>query len=248
MPIFQNVSLPSLDAHLAVRLPAPGGGIRAGPRLHRAARPARRRAQPGVGTLSGGNQQKVVIAKWLATQPKVIILDEPTKGIDIGSKAAVHAFMSELAGEGLSVIMVSSELPEILGMSDRVLVMREGRIGRHLRARRTSTPRRWCAPRQAMREGRMMIRQLLKYREMLLVVDHRRAARAVRHPLAGLCRAGNLANIFNDTVDPDHPGARPDGGDPDALHRPVDGRQPGPHRHGGRDAERGATRHSRCRS
>jgi rhamnose transport system ATP-binding protein len=70
----------------------------------------------------------VVIAKWLATQPKVIILDEPTKGIDIGSKAAVHAFMSELAGQGLSVIMVSSEIPEIMGMADRVIVMREGRI------------------------------------------------------------------------------------------------------------------------
>ncbi|MDX8464005.1 ATP-binding cassette domain-containing protein, partial [Mesorhizobium humile] len=81
-----------------------------------------------VGTLSGGNQQKVVIAKWLATTPKVIILDEPTKGIDIGSKAAVHGFMAELVAQGLSVIMVSSELPEILGMSDRVVVMREGRI------------------------------------------------------------------------------------------------------------------------
>ena len=81
-----------------------------------------------VGLLSGGNQQKVVIAKWLATQPRVIILDEPTKGIDIGSKAAVHAFMAELAAEGLAVIMVSSEIPEVLGMSDRVIVMREGRI------------------------------------------------------------------------------------------------------------------------
>ena len=81
-----------------------------------------------VATLSGGNQQKVVIAKWLATKPKVIILDEPTKGIDIGSKAAVHAFMSELAREGLAVIMVSSELPEVLGMSDRIIVMREGRM------------------------------------------------------------------------------------------------------------------------
>jgi rhamnose transport system ATP-binding protein len=80
-----------------------------------------------VGQLSGGNQQKVVIAKWLATQPKVIILDEPTKGIDIGSKAAVHAFMRELAAEGLAVIMVSSEIPEVLGMSDRVFVMRAGR-------------------------------------------------------------------------------------------------------------------------
>jgi len=80
-----------------------------------------------VGDLSGGNQQKVVIAKWLATQPAVIILDEPTKGIDIGSKAAVHAFMRELAAQGLAVIMVSSEIPEIIGMSDRVMVMREGR-------------------------------------------------------------------------------------------------------------------------
>ena len=80
-----------------------------------------------VGELSGGNQQKVVIAKWLATQPKVIILDEPTKGIDIGSKAAVHAFMRELASQGLAVIMVSSEIPEIMGMSDRIIVMREGR-------------------------------------------------------------------------------------------------------------------------
>ncbi len=80
-----------------------------------------------VGELSGGNQQKVVIAKWLATRPTVIILDEPTKGIDIGSKAAVHTFMRELAAQGLAVILVSSEIPEIMGMSDRVIVMREGR-------------------------------------------------------------------------------------------------------------------------
>ncbi|MNT59025.1 Ribose import ATP-binding protein RbsA [compost metagenome] len=81
-----------------------------------------------MSTLSGGNQQKVVIAKWLATLPKVIILDEPTKGIDIGSKAAVHEFMGELVAQGLSVIMVSSELPEVIGMSDRIVVMREGRV------------------------------------------------------------------------------------------------------------------------
>ncbi len=79
-----------------------------------------------VENLSGGNQQKVVIAKWLATSPKVLILDEPTKGIDIGSKAAVHAFMSELVEQGLSVIMVSSELPEVMGMADRIIVMHEG--------------------------------------------------------------------------------------------------------------------------
>jgi rhamnose transport system ATP-binding protein len=78
--------------------------------------------------LSGGNQQKVVIAKWLAAKPKVIILDEPTKGIDVGSKAAVHDFIGELAEEGLAVILVSSELPEIMGLSDRVIVMKEGTI------------------------------------------------------------------------------------------------------------------------
>ncbi|HJS85306.1 MAG TPA: sugar ABC transporter ATP-binding protein, partial [Acetobacteraceae bacterium] len=81
-----------------------------------------------VDTLSGGNQQKVVIAKWLATQPKIIILDEPTKGIDVGAKAAVHEFTVELVVQGLAVIMVSSELPEVIGMSDRIVVMHEGRI------------------------------------------------------------------------------------------------------------------------
>ena len=81
-----------------------------------------------VSELSGGNQQKVVLGKWLATQPKVIILDEPTKGIDIGSKAAVHRFVSQLVEKGLSVILVSSELPEVLGLADRVVVMHQGHV------------------------------------------------------------------------------------------------------------------------
>jgi rhamnose transport system ATP-binding protein len=81
-----------------------------------------------VGTLSGGNQQKVVLAKWLATEPKVLIVDEPTRGIDVGTKAEVHRLMSALAAQGVAVVMVSSELPEVLGMADRVLVMREGRV------------------------------------------------------------------------------------------------------------------------
>jgi rhamnose transport system ATP-binding protein len=128
MPIFQNISMATLGRTTRA------GFLRQAEEFALARRYAERldlRAAAlsvPVGTLSGGNQQKVVIGKWLATRPKVIILDEPTKGIDIGSKAAVHAFMSELAGEGLSVIMISSELPEILGMSDGVLVMREGRI------------------------------------------------------------------------------------------------------------------------
>jgi ABC-type sugar transport system ATPase subunit len=84
-----------------------------------------------VRELSGGNQQKVVLAKWLGTKPRILILDEPTRGIDVGTKAAVHSLMSELAAEGLAILMISSELPEILGMSDRILVMREGKITGH---------------------------------------------------------------------------------------------------------------------
>ena len=92
-----------------------------------------------VGTLSGGNQQKVVLAKWLAANPKVLIIDEPTRGIDVGTKAEVHRMMSELAGMGLAILMISSELPEVLGMADRVLVMHEGRITADI-ARADATP------------------------------------------------------------------------------------------------------------
>lgn len=133
LPIFQNVTLPSLAQT------SRSGFLKLAAEFALAREYTERlelRAaalDQDVGNLSGGNQQKVVIAKWLATKPRVIILDEPTKGIDIGSKAAVHAFMAELAAEGLAVIMVSSEIPEILGMSDRVIVMREGLIAAELR-------------------------------------------------------------------------------------------------------------------
>ncbi len=132
LPIFQNVTLPSLT-----RI-SRNGFLKLAEEFKLAREYTERldlRAaslDTDVGNLSGGNQQKVVIAKWLATQPKVIILDEPTKGIDIGSKAAVHEFMAELALQGLAVIMVSSEIPEIVGMSDRIIVMREGRIAAEL--------------------------------------------------------------------------------------------------------------------
>src|SRR5277367_4569246 len=78
--------------------------------------------------LSGGNQQKVLIARWLMTHPRILILDEPTRGIDVGAKAEIHRLISELAAKGVAVLMISSELPEVLGMSDRVLVMHEGRM------------------------------------------------------------------------------------------------------------------------
>lgn len=87
-------------------------------------------AQP-VGSLSGGNQQKVVIGKWLATNPQVFILDEPTRGVDIGAKKEIYDLMNKLASEGVAILMISSELPEVLGMSDRILVMHEGKISGH---------------------------------------------------------------------------------------------------------------------
>ena len=139
LPIFQNITLPSLGRT------SRNGFLKLAQEFKLAREYSQRldlRAaslDQDVGNLSGGNQQKVVIAKWLATQPQVIILDEPTKGIDIGSKAAVHAFMAELAAQGLSIIMVSSEIPEVIGMSDRVIVMRDGRIAAEL-ARDDLTP------------------------------------------------------------------------------------------------------------
>jgi rhamnose transport system ATP-binding protein len=81
-----------------------------------------------VRSLSGGNQQKVVLGKWLAAEPRILILDEPTHGVDVGTKADVHRTISHLAAQGMTILLISSELPEILGMSDRVLVMREGRL------------------------------------------------------------------------------------------------------------------------
>ncbi len=128
LSIAENVTLANLPAYASAGVLSRRAELQAtryfGKRLSiRAAYWHQRLAE-----LSGGNQQKVVIAKWLATEPKILILDEPTKGIDIGSKAAVHAFMGELAADGLAIVLVSSELPEILGMSDRIVVMHEGRI------------------------------------------------------------------------------------------------------------------------
>jgi inositol transport system ATP-binding protein len=81
-----------------------------------------------IENLSGGNQQKGLIGRWLLTKPKILILDEPTRGIDVGAKAEIHRLISKLVGEGLAVIMISSEMPEILGMSDRIMVMHDGHV------------------------------------------------------------------------------------------------------------------------
>ena len=84
--------------------------------------------EQNVGNLSGGNQQKVLLAKWMFANPDILILDEPTRGIDVGAKYEIYCIINNLVAEGKSVIMVSSELPEVLGMSDRIYIMNEGRM------------------------------------------------------------------------------------------------------------------------
>lgn len=130
MPLTPNISLPMLPAYAQM------GWLR-NTREQKSTFNAARQMEVRANhiwqlarELSGGNQQKVVLAKWLSTNPRILILDEPTRGIDVGTKAAVHGLMSKLASEGLSILMISSELPEILGMSDRVIVMREGQVTR----------------------------------------------------------------------------------------------------------------------
>jgi ABC-type sugar transport system ATPase subunit len=107
-----------------------------------------------VRELSGGNQQKVVLSRWLMAEPKVMLLDEPTRGIDIGAKAEVHRLMSELAAQGLAILMISSELLEILAMSDRIIVMREGHIsGRFDKEEATAEKIIAAAAGQVLQEG-----------------------------------------------------------------------------------------------
>jgi rhamnose transport system ATP-binding protein len=131
MSIADNITLPVLSSF------ATAGWLRQGRELQAAAAAAQKlevrmsNVEQKAGQLSGGNQQKVVLAKWLETRPRVLILDEPTRGIDVGTKAAVHGLMSGLAAQGMAILMISSELPEVLAMSDRILVMREGRLTGH---------------------------------------------------------------------------------------------------------------------
>jgi rhamnose transport system ATP-binding protein len=94
-----------------------------------------------VHTLSGGNQQKVVLSKWLAAEPRVLVLDEPTRGVDVGAKADVHRTISSLAAQGLAIVLISSELPEVLGMSDRIVVLREGRVAATLEGAEATSER-----------------------------------------------------------------------------------------------------------
>jgi rhamnose transport system ATP-binding protein len=128
MSIRENITLASIASHVKGLFLSRGSERESVRKLGKRLDVRAASWEQQLGELSGGNQQKVVIAKWLAVRPKAIILDEPTKGIDVGSKAAVHDFIGELAEEGLAVMLISSELPEIMGLADRVIVMHEGRI------------------------------------------------------------------------------------------------------------------------
>lgn len=126
--ILSNATLPTIEQATVSGLISPTKELAlVRPHLDRMKLRFRSYSQP-VKTLSGGNQQKVVLAKWLATKPRLLILDEPTQGVDVQTKAEVHNLIADLARSGMAIILISSELPELLGMSDRILVLREGRV------------------------------------------------------------------------------------------------------------------------
>jgi len=127
-PIASNVSLPIVSRLFRGLLLRPAIERALADEYARELQVRMRNVDQLVAALSGGNQQKVVLAKWLATKPRVLILDEPTRGIDIGAKVEVHRIVSELAASGLAIILISSDLPEVLAMSDRILVLHEGRL------------------------------------------------------------------------------------------------------------------------
>jgi ribose transport system ATP-binding protein len=126
--IRENVSLPATDRYATwgiVSITRERDGVTTVCRRLQVKAPS---IEVRTATLSGGNQQKVVLAKWLALGPKVLIVDEPTRGIDVGAKAEIYALLRSLAGEGVAIVIISSDMEEILHLSDRVAVMHEGRV------------------------------------------------------------------------------------------------------------------------
>jgi ribose transport system ATP-binding protein len=132
LSVQHNLGLPNFDLLSLLRMVVPRREAEMSQRLCQRLRVRTPRLGQPVGLLSGGNQQKVVLGKWLARQPLVLLLDEPTRGVDVGAKSEIYALMDELAAGGIAVVMISSDLEEVLGMSDRVLVMHEGRLAGEL--------------------------------------------------------------------------------------------------------------------
>jgi len=127
MSVRENATLVHLDTYARFGVVNDAAERAAVEQLIKQLRIRTRDAELDVKSLSGGNQQKVVFAKWLAAPPKVLLLDEPTRGVDVGGKAEIYTIINQLASQGVAIVMVSSELPEVLGMSDRILVMHQGR-------------------------------------------------------------------------------------------------------------------------
>ncbi len=153
--IVENLTLAALKRLSGAVVTHPDAETAAGQRSMKELRIKARSVFTIAGTLSGGNQQKVVLAKWMLTNPKVLFLDEPTRGIDVGAKHEIYRQIDRLATEGLAIVLVSSELPEILGLSDRILVLHEGRItGRFSREEATAEGVMACATGQARISGR----------------------------------------------------------------------------------------------
>jgi rhamnose transport system ATP-binding protein len=128
MPVASNASLASLDAVSWRGLIDRAAERRSAESYVERLRIKTPSVSTEVGALSGGNQQKVALARWLSIGPEILILDEPTQGVDVGAKAEIHALIQDLAERGIAIIMISSELPEVLGMSDRVAVMHAGTV------------------------------------------------------------------------------------------------------------------------
>jgi inositol transport system ATP-binding protein len=134
LPIRQNFSVAALDRFAGPLGVVSGTRERAGLEGWRRAMSIRMASpEQAISGLSGGNQQKVILARWLARDPKVLIVDEPTRGVDVGAKAEVHQILVALAERGVAVLMISSELPEVLAVSDRIMVMRRGRVAGEVR-------------------------------------------------------------------------------------------------------------------
>jgi ribose transport system ATP-binding protein len=128
MTISENVTLPDLRSHTRGGLVRPGSEARAADAQRRSLRIRAPSVSAGAATLSGGNQQKVVLGKWLGMRPRALLFDEPTRGVDVGAKGEIYALMRGLADRGVAVLMVSSDMEEVVGVSDRVAVMHEGRV------------------------------------------------------------------------------------------------------------------------
>ena len=132
LPISENIALPNLPAHTRNLMVNRASEITVAETQQRNLGIKAPKITTRAANLSGGNQQKVVLGKWLAMKPKVMILDEPTRGIDVGAKAEIYKLMRVLADEGVAIMMISSDMEEVIGVSDRIAVMHEGRVSGEL--------------------------------------------------------------------------------------------------------------------